>query len=175
MGWQRPATQQPGVPPYAPAPMMGPRPGVRPAGVTTISIIQIILGSFLLLSGILLGVFMTQSMFDEVVAEDPEAYEGITYDDFKFVGYVMLIVGPIFIVPAIFMLRREEWARIASMVILGLFGVLSLLAFFVFLGIFIAIGAGVSIYYLNKPDVKEYFRKQPDPLYRPPDQPYRNY
>lgn len=170
MGWQRTTTQNSGVPPYV---AMAHRPKSRPAGVTTIGVIQIVLGSFFLLSGVLLGVLMTQSMFDEIVAEDPEAYEGITYDDFKLVGYIMLILSPIFIVPAIFLLKGEDWARIATMVILGIFGAISLLAFFIGFGILIAAGAGFSIYYLNKPETKEYFRKQLDPYLRsPPEQIY---
>jgi hypothetical protein len=176
MGWQRPSSQQPGVPPYAPPPMMGSRPGVRPAGVTAISIIQIVLGSFLVLTGSLLGVFLTQSMYDEVVSENPEAYEDFTYDDLMMFGYIMLIIGIILIVPAVFMLRRENWARIASMVVFGVLGGFFLLEFLLIFdvtGIIVAAAAGISIYYLNKPEIKEYFRKQPDPLYRSPDQLYK--
>ncbi|MFQ5976609.1 MAG: zinc-ribbon domain-containing protein [Candidatus Heimdallarchaeota archaeon] len=170
MGWQRTATQHSGVPPYM---GMDHRPKSRPNGVTIIGIVQIVLGSFLLLSGLLLGLLMTQSMFDEIVEQDPESYEGITYDDFKVVGYIMLILGPIFIVPAIYLLKGEDWARIATMVILGIFGAISLLAFFIGLSILIAAGAGFSIYYLNKPEIKDHFRKQPDPyLHSLPEQKY---
>lgn len=171
MGWQRPTTEQPRYPSYPAPTTMGRKPGTRPKGVTVIAIIQIILGSVFLLSGLLLGLFMTESMFNDFKDEDPETYEGIDYEDFKLVGYIMLVVGPILIIPAAFSLRGEEWARISSMIVLGIFGVLSLLALFP-IGLLTVGAAAYAIYYLNKPLVKEYFGKKQEPYLPPLDQTY---
>lgn len=171
MGWQQSTAQPPGDLPYPPPARMVQMPNRRPTGVTVITVIMIVLGTFLLIMGLYMGVIVTESMYNEMAEQDPDTYEAVTYDDMRLVGSVMLVTGPILIIPATFALRREAWARIATMIVLGIMGVLSIVVLFV-IGILPAAGAGYSIYYLNKPEIKEYFQKRQDPYLRPPGQQY---
>ncbi|MHA2270395.1 MAG: hypothetical protein ACXACI_00940 [Candidatus Hodarchaeales archaeon] len=171
MGWQQSTAQPPGTLPYPPPARMVQMPDRRPTGVTVITVIMIVLGTFLLVMGLYMGVIVTETMYNEMAEQDPETYETVSYDDMRLVGSVMLVIGPILIIPATFALRREAWARIATMIVLGIMGVLSIAVLWI-IGILPAAGAGYSIYYLNKPETKDYFQKRQDPYLQPPQQRY---
>jgi hypothetical protein len=171
MGWQQSTAQPPGGVAYPPPARMVYMPDRRPTGVTVITVIMIVLGTFLLVMGLYMGVIVTETIYNEMAEQDPDTYEAISYDDMRLVGSVMLVLGPILIIPATFALRREAWARMATMIVLGFFGVLSIAVFFIF-GILPAAGAGYSIYYLNKPEIKDYFQRRQDPSLQPPQQRY---
>ncbi|MFW9915893.1 MAG: hypothetical protein ACFFGZ_09825 [Candidatus Thorarchaeota archaeon] len=169
MGWQQSTAQPPGGVAYPPPARVVYMPDRRPTGVAVITLIMIILGAFLLVMGLYMGVIITESMYNEMAKQDPQTYESVSYDDMRLVGSVMLVLGPILIIPAAFALRREAWARMATMIVLGIMGVLSIAVLWI-VGILPAAGAGYSIYYLNKPEIKDYFQRRQDPYLQPPPQ-----
>jgi uncharacterized membrane protein (DUF2068 family) len=108
----------------------------RPLGVTLVAILLIIIGIISLVSGLILLVII--------------------------VGIIPLVLGIAYLVMAYGLWKGRNWARIISLILAGIgivMGIVYIIQDNLGGGIASLIINGVIIFYLNRPNVKAFFRK----------------
>jgi hypothetical protein len=135
----------------------------RPTGVTVLSVVAFIFGGFLGLGG--LGMMLGGAVLAQMAKSGGlGALAGVGG---AIIGIVLLGAAVIYVVDAVGLLKVQNWARILTVILVGLsllragFGLLGSMAHFnviaLFFGLVIAAIDAWILVYLFKPEVKQAF------------------
>ena len=119
--------------------------GGRPTGVAILAILEAIAGVYYLAIGISASIYLTLARLSF----------GIPPIDSRFVGAVLIIIGLVSLLLAWGLWTGKGWARMTALV----FAILSIIASLISRHLIIIVIDIIIIYYLTRPNVKQFFTK----------------